>query len=1592
MLNPSEHVLDYVDDYLHEALSADNAEAVEQHCEGCSICGAAMAEARKRLDAVTSVPSTEISGLLVKQTMEHIERVGAKHERNWQRLWRTVALATAASVLAIGGWHVSVHNIRPTPYDLRILGQDRWLAGSTAAVRVVLFDRERNEVMDDVPVELVLGKRDGSDSVQLVSFNTRRDVRSPAFELPDWDGGRYELRVTARPAGTTETIVKSVQLRRSWKLMVSTDKPVYQPGQTIHIRALALRQPDLKPVTGQEVTFSITDPKGNVIFKEQDVSSGFGISTADCPLATEIIEGQYEIQCRVGETQSTRSVKVEKYVLPKFRVAVHLDKPFYQPNERVSVVVQSDYFFGNPVAGAEVELQVFTTDVEPTRIVHQQLHTNDQGTANLQFRLPEQLIGRPQTSGDSEIQVFATVTDSAGQTYSAVSKQLVTANPIRLEVIPESATLVRDVANTVYLFASYADGRPAHARLIVGGIPTELETNLLGVASFEITPNDEAISVTVKATDVADGNLVGRRTVRLACGRPHLDYLLRPDKAVYDGGDTMMLTALGGGVEPVFVDLIKAGQSVLTETIEMTRGRGELAIDVPADLFGTLRLVTHRIGATGLAVRKSRMLVVRQANQLNITTELDREEYRPGDKVQLRIQLSDEQGFATPGAVSLAAVDEAVFSVLNQASGMEAMFFLLEEELLEPIYAIYNWGLDGPHAEPQPPPGQWARFERALFSRSAGVVIGRRAVPSAFSGTSARRTERFGITTDVNPFTLSGNSFSVKQRNVARAQRRQLRSVTFAWWSLAGVLALTLAGTLAVYRPKAFLLASAVSALPVILLCMGGPPRGETTSTAEDLDEAGMAEGGDYDGMASGGDAGPAPPRVREYFPETLLWRPEIVTDDNGQAMLEIDLADSITTWRLSASAVSSGGRLGSAERGIRVFQPFFVDLNLPVALTRGDEVSVPIVVYNYLDQPQTVKLTVSEDDWFKRVDSVSQTESDATKAANEVRPSQPAPASSQRAYSIELAAGEVRSLNYPIRVLNVGRHELQVTASSGEVADAIRRSIEVLPNGRPVEKVVSGNLAEVAEVTVTIPQNAVPGSVQAIVKLHPSTFSQLIEGLDSIFRKPFGCFEQTSSVTYPNVLALDYLRRNDIGNPGIEAKARQYIHLGYQRLLTFEVAGGGFDWYGRPPAKESLTAYGLMELEDMARVHNVDPLLIDRTRDWLLSRRNSDGSWPMPVRQFGAAVRVGSNPDLTLTAYIARAVFARGKAGAQVGATLDYLLRHKPNSIQDPYVLSLVIMAVSGIDKNHSALDEYVARLESLKQSDPRRDLVWWDKSQSTQTVFYGAGESGHVETTAAAALALLERGQYRASARGALNWLVTKKDSHGTWRSTQATILALKALLAGTGTMLGEEKERRIELAVNGNPLPTIQIPVDQADVMKQLDLSNHFLPGEHRLSLSEPTETATNYQVAFRYHVEGEDVREPAKVEPLSVDIAYDRQRLTVDQTVTTVATLTNRTNQPAPMIILDLPVPGGFTTERGQWDELVASRKIAKYDITPRNVIVYLLGLQPGEKLELSYRLRANMPVKVVVPPGHAYEYYDPDKRGTSKPVLLEVTEA
>jgi hypothetical protein len=134
MLRDNHHVLEHVDDYLHDVLEPDDAAYVELHCAACSVCKAGLEAARKRLAALETVPACEASEQLIQGTLEKIDRQEENRHRLRRRITWGIAGATAAAVAIISAFHIYYLNLRPTPYDLRILGQAQLLPGASGAL------------------------------------------------------------------------------------------------------------------------------------------------------------------------------------------------------------------------------------------------------------------------------------------------------------------------------------------------------------------------------------------------------------------------------------------------------------------------------------------------------------------------------------------------------------------------------------------------------------------------------------------------------------------------------------------------------------------------------------------------------------------------------------------------------------------------------------------------------------------------------------------------------------------------------------------------------------------------------------------------------------------------------------------------------------------------------------------------------------------------------------------------------------------------------------------------------------------------------------------------------------------------------------------------------------------------------------------------------------------------------------------------------------------------------------------------------------------------------------------------------------------
>ena len=303
----------------------------------------------------------------------------------------------------------------------------------------------------------------------------------------------------------------------------------------------------------------------------------------------------------------------------------------------------------------------------------------------------------------------------------------------------------------------------------------------------------------------------------------------------------------------------------------------------------------------GLPVQESRVIHIRPARALTITATTDRAEYRPGERASLSIVLTDEHGKPAPGAIGLVAVDEAV-GVSGRRFGLERRFFTLEPNLLEPIHEIEDWS---PYEDEAgdlfraAPAADRARFEQALFARTAQGPSPHSPVLSTYSAESVAEFERIRF----EALQMIGLGWAVL---VLVALVGGL-----AWLFLDRLRSLGCLATIAII----------IVAWNILVPALQSAIEASRRAQLRDIfKQIGLGRLGAVPMPKEGSEAESV--RVRRYFPETLLWRPELITDDQGRAHLDIDLANSITTWRVSIGAVSAEGKLGTVQTAIRVSSP----------------------------------------------------------------------------------------------------------------------------------------------------------------------------------------------------------------------------------------------------------------------------------------------------------------------------------------------------------------------------------------------------------------------------------------------------------------------------------------------------------------------------------------------------------------------------------------------------------------------------------------------------------------------------------------------
>ncbi len=706
---------------------------------------------------------------------------------------------------------------------------------------------------------------------------------------------------------------------------------------------------------------------------------------------------------------------------------------------------------------------------------------------------------------------------------------------------------------------------------------------------------------------------------------------------------------------------------------------------------------------------------------------------------------------------------------------------------------------------------------------------------------------------------------------------------------------------------------------------------------------------------------------VRADFTETLLWNPVLVLPD-GKGESSFELCDSTTTFQVLAAGHTLEGSLGAVTAEFTSRKPLTLEPKLPVEVTAHDRIDIPLALANNTNAPQAVTVAV--------------------------HPTGLSLLSGKSTDQLSLRPHERNRLVYRLQPAVVeGETQLRFDGRSGAFTDNIVRTIKVVPEGFPIAGAQSDMLEKTARHELLLPESWISGTLKYQVAVYPSTLADLQKGLEALLREPNGCFEQTSSSNYPNLLILDYLRESNQARPEVAGRAQELLARGYRKLTGFECLNTGknqregYEWFGgTAPAHEALTAYGLLEFRDMVRVYPVDQAMVQRTRNYLMSRRDGKGGFqrnPRAVDHFGRA------PDNITNAYIVWALTEGGKED-DVTRELNALAEQAKTSA-DAYFLALVGNSLLNRDRRNEAND-LLKKLADAQKPDGHLD--------ARTSITGSGGRDLQIETTSLALLAWLKAQRpdlFNLPLQKAVRWIGQQRGGYGGYGSTQSTILALKALIAYTKANKKTAEAGELTLYVGDQALVRRAFAAGVQDpiILELPEPEKHLKPGKNSLRVEITGNSVFPYTAGWSYQS-----LQPPSAEgcPVGLSAKLDRQTATEGETVGLTVRLENRSGKGQGMAVAIIGLPAGLTLpeDMKQLKDIARLRnngtergEIDAWETRGRELVLYWRDLAPDQQISVHLDLICRVPGEYRGPASRGYLYYNADHKSWAEPLQMVI---
>ncbi len=520
--------------------------------------------------------------------------------------------------------------------------------GETVTFPVLVSDVNGNpRSRSEVRVYLV-----GEDETDLLyrGYTSSDGICEVEVQMPDEDF-QGELLVE----GASETITKKISVIGQNRLFVSTDKPIYQPGQTVHIRSLAFV--DDRPLDIHHgMTYTITTPENDRIFRKTLYPNEYGIAWYNYSLSDLLPLGTYELEVRALDKTVKQAFLVQEYVLPKIRIDYRGLNGWYLHGDTISGTLEANYFFGRNTEGyAEIELYA-GEEVVDFRSGYLQ-----DGQMPFMMDIPGWM------SYVDHVTLNATVTDTSGHMEWKTVDIPVSKDELQFELVTSKNV---DGFDSDYIFkVTYPDGSPVEGLTVNG----QLGDNDLG---GKIT-GDSGLAIWNHVYN-------GEDTFKITT---HYNYNTYSHDFLLESGEGIKLLPMPGGnnvgdikeflvyyrgtslSNRVYYTLQTERRVLYSSYITMDEEPARISIPVVYEMAPKYRLNVYCIESDLTYSTDSVNVNVDTDEYLNLRITKDKDIYQPREESVISFQV-EKEGVPAAAALEVKITDEALYS-LHHLSGLD---------------------------------------------------------------------------------------------------------------------------------------------------------------------------------------------------------------------------------------------------------------------------------------------------------------------------------------------------------------------------------------------------------------------------------------------------------------------------------------------------------------------------------------------------------------------------------------------------------------------------------------------------------------------------------------------------------------------------------------------------------------------------------------------------------------------------------------------------------------------------------------------------------------------------------------------------------